>query len=96
MRQFRERIRNPDIANNNIDNNDDDAEEAVNESPENNHNDDPTVINNTEEEQIIVAEPAPTLRMVFSNMIYMFFASLFPENIQANNAWFKTLFITKF
>ena len=82
MRQFRERIRNPAEVNedNVLDGENDNAENQNDQAVINNNETDDT----TEETAEIAATPPPSLWVVFSNMIYMFFASLFPENIQVN------------
>ena len=79
MRQFRERIRNPAEVN------EDNVLDGENDNAENQN--DQAVINNNETDDTTeeTAEVSPpSLWVMFSNMIYMFFASLFPENIQVN------------
>ena len=77
---MRERNRNPDEVN------EDNVLDGENVEG-NNENLDQAVINNQTddaEETSAQVESPPSLWMVFSNTIYMFFASLFPENIQVN------------
>ena len=87
MRQFRERIRNPDQVN---EDNVLDGEIAGGNDENQDNNNNQAVIDNNETEDAseepaeVPAAAPPSLWMVFSNTIYMFFASLFPENIQVN------------